>query len=84
MVGLFRDRSSAEAAIQRLTAAGFREQEIGVAVRDREQQQAIAEGSGTQAAEGATTGALGALVGLGVPEEDAKHFEAGFREAASW
>ena len=129
VVGLFQDQPSAEAAIQRLTAAGFLEQQIGVAVRDREQQQAITEGTGTQAAEGATGGALGggvvggvigllagvgalaipgigpviaggalastlagagigaaaggllgALVGMGIPEEDAKHFEEGFRQ----
>ena len=129
VVGLFEDQPAAEAAIQRLTAAGFPEQQIGVAVRDREQQDEITEGTGTQAAEGATTGALGggvvggvvgllagvgalvipgigpiiaggalastlagagigaaaggllgALVGLGIPEEDAKHFEAGFRQ----
>jgi uncharacterized protein (TIGR02271 family) len=129
VVGLFQDQPSAEAAIQRLTSAGFTEQQIGVAVRDREQQQAITEGTGTQAAEGATTGALGggvvggvigllagvgalaipgigpiiaggalastlagagigaaaggllgALVGMGIPEEDAKHFEEGFRQ----
>ena len=129
VVGLFQDQPSAEAAIQRLKAAGFREDQIGVAVRDRDQQQAITEGTGTQVAEGATTGAvgggvvggvigllagvgalvipgvgpiiaggalastlagagigaaagglLGALVGMGIPEEDAKHFEAGFRQ----
>ena len=129
VVGLFQDQPSAEAAIQRLTAAGFLEQQIGVAVRDREKQQAITEGTGTQAAEGATGGALGggvvggvigllagvgalaipgigpviaggalastlagagigaaaggllgALVGMGIPEEDAKHFEEGFRQ----
>ena len=129
VVGLFQDQPSAEAAIQRLKAAGFLEQEIGVAVRDREQQDTITEGTGTQAADGAAKGAvgggvvggvigllagvgalvipgvgpviaggalastlagagigaaagglLGALVGMGVPEEDAKHFERGFKE----
>src|SRR5687768_6456011 len=58
VVGLFDDQPTAEAAIQRLTAAGFQEQQIGVAVRDREQQKEIAEGTGTQAAEGAKTGAV--------------------------
>ncbi|HYC32974.1 MAG TPA: YsnF/AvaK domain-containing protein [Gemmatimonadales bacterium] len=129
VVGLFQDQPAAEAAIQRLTAAGFREQQIGVAVRDREQQKAITEGTGAQTAEAATTGALGggvvggvigllagvgalaipgvgpiiaggalastlagagvgaaaggllgALVGMGIPEEDAKHFEEGFKQ----
>ena len=69
VVGLFEDQPTAEAAIQRLTAAGFREQQIGVAVRDREQQKEITEGTGTQAAEGAKTGAVsggvvGGVVGL--------------------
>ena len=69
VVGLFRDQPSAERAIQRLTAAGFTEKQIGVAVRDREQQNAITEETGTQAAEGAKTGAVsggvvGGVVGL--------------------
>jgi hypothetical protein len=59
MVGLFRDQPSAERAIQSLKAAGFSEEQIGVAVRDRAQQEAITEGTGTQAAEGAATGAMG-------------------------
>ncbi len=59
VVGLFRDQSSAERGIQRLKDAGFSENQIGVAVRDRAQQQALTEGTGTQAAEGATKGAVG-------------------------
>jgi uncharacterized protein (TIGR02271 family) len=66
VVGLFQDQPSAEAAIQRLKTAGFTEQQIGVAVRDREQQQALAEGTGTQAAEDATKGAVGGGVVGGV------------------
>ena len=31
----------------------------------------------------ATGGILGALMGLGVPEEDAKHFDEGFREGGA-
>lgn len=129
VVGLFQDQPSAEAAIQRLKAAGFTEQQIGVAVRDRERQETLIEDTGTQAAEEATKGAvgggvvggvigllagvgalaipgvgpiiaggalastlagagigaaagglIGALVGMGVPEEDAQHFERGFKE----
>jgi uncharacterized protein (TIGR02271 family) len=129
VVGLFRDQPAAERAIQRLTAAGFTQQQIGVAVRDRERQDAITDETGTQAAEGAKTGAvsggvvggvvgllagvgalaipgigpiiaggalastlagagigaaagglLGALVGMGIPEEDARHFEQGFKQ----
>ena len=69
VVGLFADLPAAERGIEGLKAAGFSEQQIGVAVRDKQQQQDLTEGTGTQAAEGATTGAvsggvLGGLVGL--------------------
>jgi uncharacterized protein (TIGR02271 family) len=66
VVGLFNDQPAAEAAIRRLTAAGFLEQDIGVAVRDREQQQTLTEGTGAQAAEDATKGAVGGGVVGGV------------------
>ena len=66
VVGLFRDQPSAERAIQSLKAAGFSEKRIGVAVRDRAQQEAITEGTGTQAAEGAAAGAMGGGVVGGV------------------
>jgi uncharacterized protein (TIGR02271 family) len=129
VVGLFQDQPSAEAAIRRLKTAGFSEREIGVAVRDRDQQRSLTEETGTQTAEDAAKGAvgggvvggvigllagvgalaipgigpiiaggalastlagagigaaagglIGALVGMGVPEEDAQHFERGFKE----
>ncbi|HEY9507630.1 MAG TPA: YsnF/AvaK domain-containing protein [Gemmatimonadales bacterium] len=129
VVGLFADQPAAERGIEGLKVAGFSEQQIGVAVRDRQQQQDLTEGTGAQAAEGATKGAvgggvlggvvgllagvgalaipgigpiiaggalastlagagigaaaggiIGALVGMGVPEEDARHFERGFRQ----
>ena len=69
VVCLFDDQPTAEAAIHRLTTAGFQEQQIGVAVRDPKQQKEITEGTGTQAAEGAKTGAVsggvvGGVVGL--------------------
>jgi uncharacterized protein (TIGR02271 family) len=69
VVGLFADQPAAERGIQSLKAAGFTEQQIGVAVRDKRQQQELTEGTGTQAAEGAATGAvgggvLGGVVGL--------------------
>ncbi|MBA3318486.1 MAG: YsnF/AvaK domain-containing protein [Gemmatimonadales bacterium] len=66
VVGLFQDQPSAEAAIQRLTAAGFSEQQIGVAIRDRKQQEELTESTGTQAAEDATKGAVGGGVVGGV------------------
>ena len=69
VVGLFDDQSAAERGIESLKDAGFSEQEIGVAVRDKRQQKDLTEGTGTQAAEGAAKGAmgggvLGGLVGL--------------------
>jgi heat induced stress protein YflT len=128
VVGLFHSQADAERAIERLKEAGFGENQIGVAMRDRDRQQELAEGTGTQVAEGATAGAigggvlggvigllagvgalaipgvgpiiaggtlastlagagvgaaagglLGALIGMGVPEEDARHFDEGFR-----
>jgi uncharacterized protein (TIGR02271 family) len=128
VVGLFHNQADAEHAIHRLKERGFSEDQIGVAIKDRQQQKELIEGTGTQAAEGATTGAigggvlggvigllagvgalaipgvgpiiaggtlastlaaagigaaagglLGALVGMGVPEEDAQHFDQGFR-----
>ena len=59
VVALFADQSAAERGIQALKAAGFTEEQIGVAVRDRQQQQEITEGTGTKAAEGAAAGAMG-------------------------
>ena len=59
VVGLFADQPAAERGIQALKAAGFTEQQIGVAVRDREQQKELTQGTGTQATEGAAAGAVG-------------------------
>jgi uncharacterized protein (TIGR02271 family) len=129
VVGLFADQPAAERGIEGLKVAGFSEQQIGVAVRDQQQQKDLTEGTGAQTAEGAATGAvsggvlggvvgllagvgalvipgigpiiaggalastlagagigaaaggiIGALAGMGVPEEDARHFERGFKQ----
>lgn len=129
VVGLFADLPAAQRGIEALKAAGYSEQQIGVAVRDKQQQQDLTGGTGTQAAEGATTGAvgggvvggvlgllagvgalaipgigpiiaggalastlagagigaaaggiIGALAGMGVPAEDARHFDRGFQQ----
>jgi uncharacterized protein (TIGR02271 family) len=64
VVGLFHDRSDAEAAINDLKGAGFTNEQIGVAMRDRGEQKDLAESTGTNAASGAATGAVsGGLVG---------------------
>ncbi|MGH7629282.1 MAG: general stress protein, partial [Gemmatimonadales bacterium] len=128
VVGLFRNRGDAEQAISDLKDAGFTREQIGIAIKDRNEQRDLAEGTDTSAAgkgalagavsgglvggiigllgsllipglgpivvggvlesvlvgAGAATGGLiGALVGLGVSEEDAKHFDAGFREGGT-
>jgi len=71
---LFQSRNQAEDAINALKARGFRGDQIGIAMRDRNAQGQLIEDTGTKAAEGATTGAvsggvlggvLGFLVGVG-------------------
>jgi Heat induced stress protein YflT len=69
VAGLFTERDEAVAAIEDLKAAGFRPEDVGVAMRDRTAQGELIEDTGTKAAEGAATGALGggalgALVGF--------------------
>lgn len=134
---LFMNRSDAENAINALKARGFHGDQIGIALRDRDEQGKLAEDTGTQVADGAATGAIGGgllgglvgfligigalaipgigpvisagvlattfgaagatalagagigaaaggivggLVGLGIPETEAKYFETGFRK----
>lgn len=134
VAGLFHDRMQAQQAIEDLKAAGFAEDQIGVAMRDSGEQGQLVEDTGvhTHAGSGATTGAvvggvlgllvgigalaipgigpviaggvlahalgagaagaitgaatggiLGGLVGLGIPEHEARHFEAGFNEGGA-
>lgn len=71
VVGMFETRDAAEDAIQRLLAAGFTRDHIGVAMRDTRESGELAERTGTDdlSAEGATAGAVsgagvGALIGL--------------------
>src|SRR4051812_42614936 len=66
VVGLFHNQADAERAIHNLKERGFSENQIGVAIKDRQQQKDLIEGTGTQAAEGAATGALGGGVLGGV------------------
>jgi len=71
---LFQTRMDAENAINALKARGFRGDQIGIAMRDRNAQGALIEETGSKAAEGAATGAVGGaalgaiagfLVGIG-------------------
>ena len=64
VVGMFHGRAEAEAAIRDLKRSGFTDEQIGVAMQDRDQQDEVAESAGTQVAEGAATGAVsGGIVG---------------------
>ena len=69
VVGLFPDRARVEQAIRDLKSAGFSEDQIGVAMQNREEQQQLINETGSQAAEGAAKGAVsggvvGGLIGL--------------------
>jgi len=74
VVGVFEDRAHADQAIAQLKSAGFRDDQIGVAMRHDEGASAGSGASGDEgshAGSGAMTGALtglglGALAGLGV------------------
>jgi hypothetical protein len=138
VIAVFTERQYAERAIRDLKAAGFSEEQLGVAVRDQDEQRELisetgATGvTGTKAAEGVATGAasggilggiiglltgtgaivipglgpvvaagvlastftgmgvgaaaggiIGGLAGLGVPEEDARYFDSGFRQGGT-
>jgi hypothetical protein len=66
VVGVFDDRDNAQRAIEALKDAGFRPDDIGVTMRDRQESRAMAEDTGAAAGAGAATGALagGVLGGL--------------------
>ncbi len=73
VVGVFEDRAQADRAVAELRKAGFRDDQIGVAMRHNTDDFAIdvEEEEGSEAAAGATAGALtglglGALAGVGV------------------
>src|SRR6188508_3031576 len=62
--GIYRDRSSVEAAVDRLKAAGYRNTDISVLFPENSGTKDFAHEKNTKAPEGATTGAgTGAIVG---------------------
>jgi hypothetical protein len=64
VVGLFVDRDKASNAIAALREVGFNEEEIGIAMQDREDDEDLMKASGPPTAEGAIKGAIsGGLVG---------------------
>src|SRR3954447_284360 len=71
VVAVFEDRRDADQAVAELKRAGFRDDQIGVAMRHTEGSTGAAKTDDTYAEEGAATGllaglGLGALAGLGV------------------
>jgi hypothetical protein len=67
--GIFASRASAEIAVDRLTAAGFSNQDVSVLMSDKEGSKEFATEKNTKAPEGATTGvgvggAIGGTLGL--------------------
>lgn len=71
VVGVFKDRSQAEKAIDDLRRAGFRDTQIGIMVRDGKSVRGIKNSKGSMVEEGALGGAAvglgaGALAGLAV------------------
>src|SRR6266496_204426 len=69
VVGLFNNRHHAEAAIRDLKAAGFNDEQIGVALQDVGDQRELMDTTSSNAAEGAAKGAVsggvvGGLIGL--------------------
>jgi hypothetical protein len=64
VVGLFARRHDADAAIRDLKAAGFRDDQVGIALQDREEQGDLLEPTRAKEAEAAAAGAVsGGLVG---------------------
>jgi hypothetical protein len=71
VVGVFRDRTHAEQAVDELRRLGFRDDQIGVAARSGDYAATVAEGEDTKWAAGATAGAVaggatGTLLGVAV------------------
>ena len=66
LVGLFYERQQAEQAIQELKAAGFKDDQIGVLMQDKDSGQQLAESTGTKVSETAASGAIGGGVAGGV------------------
>lgn len=70
----------ARATVERLTSAGFSQDDISVLFADRSNTREFAHEKETKLPEGATIGAgiggiAGALIGLGVPEDEARRYQ---------
>lgn len=69
VIGAFESPQQAEKTIEELRHGGFSHDQIGFVIR---------HGEGTEVVVGG--GLLGALIGLGIPEEDARYYERVFQE----
>ena len=74
--GIVKSHSQAEQIVEDLQEAGFPVSEISVLLPDNEGKHDIGHVKATKAPEGATTGGVvGGLIGLGIPEIEAKRYE---------
>jgi hypothetical protein len=93
-IAVFDESAAAQQAIEQLRRAGFTEKEIGVTARDAESRPSIGDGEkqtpaiaggtlaallSSAAAGAATAGLAGTLIGLGIPEDEAKYYDEEFR-----
>jgi heat induced stress protein YflT len=65
-VGLFHERTQAERATAELKQEGFKDNQIGVLMQDRESQKDLAGSTGTKVSDAATSGAIGGGVAGGI------------------
>ncbi|MBK7962389.1 MAG: DUF3341 domain-containing protein [Bdellovibrionales bacterium] len=76
VLGIYKSRQEVEKAIDTLKDENFSASDISVLVPDLAGSQDFAHTKETNAPEGAATGAgTGALIGLGIPEYEAKRYE---------
>jgi hypothetical protein len=84
--GLYKSVVQAEETVNRLVAAGFSNDDISVLLPDNESTRKFAHKKDTKAPEGTTAGVaaggglIGALVGMGIPEYEAKRYEGRIKE----
>src|SRR5688572_24206799 len=85
VVGALRDRDAAQRAVDELRASGFREEQIGFAMRgteDVEPRDRLVAGThvaGRAMGGAAACGLLGALTSGGIPEDEAHYYEGELR-----
>jgi hypothetical protein len=73
--GLYPDRASVEIAVETLKANGFRNTDISVLFPETAGTKDFAHEKHTKAPESTVGGIVGILVGMRIPEYEAKHYE---------